>query len=697
MARVRRRGRNEALEVCELCVGAVVTMEDGVGLVKAIEGDKVDVKLIHAGMRRGVHIDDVLLGDHSNACYDRFEEAYKQTVDNFFREANGEFHLTDVVDKRNANQLCYALTKLEENKKAQTRVQVAFLQGATPLAQREDLFDRFLKWIKDDNFPGIEDESSSSKKRLRSSLESNEKEPDASQKTLWSMNLGELSFSSCQLTRLADAVAESGLTHIFLECNNLVRVAKPRISDFTSAQARSSFKEVTACESGFWKDFFRIIIRRNRQKHKLYLFSDDDLSQNDLIKRAVKNWFSPTNHAANKKWLDKEAGVVDENVVVETQQDELPIAKKKTKGAAIEVGDRVKNDDRRGVVLRVEEDNLIVAPDDGDDFEISGPREKWTLETRPGAGDVVKYRWKENYGPLCDDASGYSRFTILCENENDWFQTVERKHIKCDADDWRLEFPKDSTGARAFSLERKMRSIQKKTAPPTIGAEVDLRKDNLWVSAVVQRIGLSRLQHDVDFFGKNEQRQAKPNTEEKKSLEQEMRDLANGIPPKKRRAKGAGVTAVTFTTESSKDFTQRLRDEATWCDLILTNDEAYRAKLGQAELDMGNWRFSHLLTEEPVVLKVESWETQALQQESSRTDLERKYLHLVFRDTKDKRLKKVTALLFIKQSWHLQVQPLQQNTTGKKTELYLSCPTTLFTDGLVAAAPHKLQTRLCVF
>ena len=57
-----------------------------------------------------------------------------------------------------------------------------------------------------------------------------------------------------------------------------------------------------------WKsdNLIRDLVRTNRAKHDLYLFCDGDTDQNTVVRQAVKNWFNPTGHGANKAWLARQ-------------------------------------------------------------------------------------------------------------------------------------------------------------------------------------------------------------------------------------------------------------------------------------------------------------------------------------------------------------------------------------------------------
>lgn len=121
-------------------------------------------------------------------------------------------------------------------------LQVAFLQGATPLASAElfPLLERLLR------------------------------ETD-----VFSVNLGEIRLSDEQCGALAAALRDSHVTHMFYEC----------------------------AFAGEWKGTFKEVIAANRSKHARWQLSDDD-AQNAVIYACTKNWFNPTRHTCNKRWVE---------------------------------------------------------------------------------------------------------------------------------------------------------------------------------------------------------------------------------------------------------------------------------------------------------------------------------------------------------------------------------------------------------
>ena len=101
---------------------------------------------------------------------------------------------------------------------------------------------------------------------------------------IWSVNLGELSFGPLELGRLRDCFGDArcGVTHVFLECNNICCVPYDAESAADGA-VREAARAVAARRRaerldlrGAWKDLFRDLVRANRAKHDLYLLRDGD-------------------------------------------------------------------------------------------------------------------------------------------------------------------------------------------------------------------------------------------------------------------------------------------------------------------------------------------------------------------------------------------------------------------------------------
>ena len=146
-------------------------------------------------------------------------------------------HADELIDKRSRVQVKRLLWYLNQN-----LVRVVYLQGATPLMGKE-LFLELLKLLRN--------------------------------KTVWSINLGELKFSAVQLEALEDALRDSFVTHMFYECT----------------------------AAGLYKDSFRSIIRDNRTRHQMWKLSADPAA-NHRIRQSVKNWFNPCHHKCNKEWIE---------------------------------------------------------------------------------------------------------------------------------------------------------------------------------------------------------------------------------------------------------------------------------------------------------------------------------------------------------------------------------------------------------
>ena len=108
-------------------------------------------------------------------------------------------------------------------------VQVAFLQGAVPLQTNLILFQLLLSLI--------------------------------TQTKIWSINLGELTFSPKQMDSLKKALADSMVSFMFYECDKQLELKRP----------------------------LQNIIRTNRGTHEMWKISSD-ATQNNVIKHSQKNW-----------------------------------------------------------------------------------------------------------------------------------------------------------------------------------------------------------------------------------------------------------------------------------------------------------------------------------------------------------------------------------------------------------------------
>ena len=109
-------------------------------------------------------------------------------------------------------------------------VQVAYLQGTTSLSECDYLFELLCNIIAN----GV----------------------------LWSVNLGEIRFSTAQYQQLLQAIKRSDVTHMFLECTFLPEGMKAQ---------------------------FRDAIRANREKHSMWKLSGNP-KQDSIIKDVDKNW-----------------------------------------------------------------------------------------------------------------------------------------------------------------------------------------------------------------------------------------------------------------------------------------------------------------------------------------------------------------------------------------------------------------------
>ena len=162
----------------------------------------------------------------------------------FLQARPAVLHIDELINKKEPVQVRYLLQQVL---KQRTPIQVAFLQGVIPL-QSDDLFPRLLDFL------------------LRCPV--------------WSVNLGELRFSEEQCVKLAAALREGGVTHMFYECT----------------------------VAGSWKETFRTTIRDNRAKHGFYRLGPD-AEQNRVVLAAIKSWYVPTSHVVNKRWaMQKKRG-----------------------------------------------------------------------------------------------------------------------------------------------------------------------------------------------------------------------------------------------------------------------------------------------------------------------------------------------------------------------------------------------------
>jgi hypothetical protein len=174
--------------------------------------------------------------------------AYVDVVHDFFDDPENEvLRLDDLISKTKPGQLDVVLNCLEDET-SQANIQVAFLQGAP--------------FYKDEHFPRLE-------KFLKSG-------------SVWSVNLGEIPFQGHQLDHLCTYLKDTNVTHMFME--------------------------LEGTHNAHWKNSLRDSIRDNRAKHDRYIYKTTDVTQNDIIKAAVKNWFSPSSHGVNQRFVEKYGG-----------------------------------------------------------------------------------------------------------------------------------------------------------------------------------------------------------------------------------------------------------------------------------------------------------------------------------------------------------------------------------------------------
>ena len=62
-------------------------------------------------------------------------------------------------------------------------------------------------------------------------------------------------------------------------------------------------QEVADTETGNeWKRMYLAQIRQNRGKRGLFYFSENE-AQNAIVRQAVSNWYNPTSHDRNRRWV----------------------------------------------------------------------------------------------------------------------------------------------------------------------------------------------------------------------------------------------------------------------------------------------------------------------------------------------------------------------------------------------------------
>jgi hypothetical protein len=161
-------------------------------------------------------------------------------------------------------------------------VEVVFLQGAKPLEKNKEMFEKFLTLLR--------------------------------RKTIWSINLGELRFSSEQLEQLEEALEDSWVTHMFYECTVAGPWKVSRAGCTPSCTLSRLFLQVSRALGLFPQDVYRAIIRDNRSKHSKWRLGSDHAG-NHMLLQSVKNWFNPINHSQNKVWAQRN-GCVDTNLLL---------------------------------------------------------------------------------------------------------------------------------------------------------------------------------------------------------------------------------------------------------------------------------------------------------------------------------------------------------------------------------------------
>ena len=179
----------------------------------------------------------------------------------FLQSSSVVLRLGELVNKLEATAVVNALQKVLASRKP---IQVAFLQGATPLQTPEGF-------------------------KLLCAL--------LTRCPVWSLNLGEIEFSEAQHERLVETLKTSSVTHMFYDEKYCGAGRKKKKSD-PSGEAQEE-----AAEEKSLKEELMDTIRDNRKKHALWKLSNDS-AQNAVIKEVTKNWFNPLNHGVNVAWIN---------------------------------------------------------------------------------------------------------------------------------------------------------------------------------------------------------------------------------------------------------------------------------------------------------------------------------------------------------------------------------------------------------
>ena len=193
------------------------------------------------------------IAEDEEVLFDYGKERVPQSKVHRWLSANEPvLRMGELIDKLDAGAVRALLENMLDRR--ENSLQVAFLQGATPL-ERPELFELLGRLLRE-------------------------------APKLWSLNLGEIELSAAQCDDLARWLGESKVTHMFYEC--------------------------TRAGEGVKKGFMDVI-RKNRSKHTLWRFTDDDKAQNAVIFQAEKSWFTPWRHKENQEWVrrSKDAKMVE--------------------------------------------------------------------------------------------------------------------------------------------------------------------------------------------------------------------------------------------------------------------------------------------------------------------------------------------------------------------------------------------------
>ena len=238
---------------------------------------------------RDIAADEEILFDYGS---ERMKAGAVSRAAEWLDSRSAVLRLGELIRKEDVGEVRRLLERLLSHACRDT-LQVAFLQGATPLASPElfPLLERLLR-----------------------------------ETGVFSVNLGEIRLSDEQCGALATALRASQVTHMFYEC----------------------------AFAGEWKGTFKGIIAANRSKHTRWQLSDDE-TQNAVIYACTKNWFNPTRHPCNKAWIEsnRESLAVLEPAVLARFQAEEHTAELQS---AIEALTR-ELEEHRACVARLREEN----------------------------------------------------------------------------------------------------------------------------------------------------------------------------------------------------------------------------------------------------------------------------------------------------------------------------------------------------